>query len=216
MKSIQNKELSIAQKIFRFIGSIFIKGLLTILPITLTIAVFSVSFKLLKGWLHPLYELEPEFLKNIPFSEFLLAVTVILIVGTILNFFFLSQIFHFVESLIFRLPLIRPIYSGIKQLVNAFNPQDNVSFKQVVILEFPRKGIYSIGFMTSEFPADLSPDKTHKYYNVFVPTTPNPTTGFFFLVAQDQIQPINLTRQEAMALIISGGIIQPDRFTQNS
>lgn len=200
-------------KISYFIGYVFVKGLITILPLTLTIALLNVSFKILKNWLQPIYKWEPEYLKAIPFSEFLLAILVILIIGTFVNIFILGTLVHVLESVVFKIPLVRPIYSGIKQLVHAFNPQDKVSFKKVVIIEFPRKGIYSLGFLTSELPLELTPDTSMKYFNVFVPTTPNPTTGFFFMVSEDNVKVIDLSRQEAMALIISGGIIQPERFS---
>lgn len=196
-----------------FIWSIFLKGFLTLLPITLTIALLNFSFKIVKNWLKPIYQLEPDFLKAIPFSEFLLTFSFILLVGLILNNFILNRIWHIVENLLAKIPLIRPIYSGIKQLVQAFNPHDNQSFKQVVLIEFPRAGTYSIGFMTSEAPVELSPHKNEVYYNVFIPTTPNPTAGFFLIVPKENVQITSLTRQEAMALIISGGIIQPGRFT---
>lgn len=196
-----------------YIWKLFLKGFLTLLPITLTIALLSFSFKILKNWLRPIYNLEPEFLKAIPFSEFLLTFSFILLVGLILNVFFLKRFWNFLEHLLGKIPLIRPIYAGIKQLVQAFNPDDNQSFKQVVLIEFPREGTYSIGFMTSEAPIELSPNKNVRYYNVFIPTTPNPTAGFFLIVPKENVRITNLTRQEAMALIISGGIIQPERFT---
>jgi uncharacterized membrane protein len=198
-------------KISQFLGTIFIKGLITILPVALTIAIVNFSFKMLKGWLHPLYQMEPAFLKQIPFSEFLLAFVAILIIGTIVNLFVLQALITLAESIVFKIPLVRPIYSGIKQLVQAFNPHD-VSFKKVVIIEFPRPGIYSIGFLTGEIVSELAPDSTTKYFSVFVPTTPNPTTGFYFMVAEEKVRVVNISRQEAMALIISGGIIQPERF----
>lgn len=200
-------------KISQFFGTIFIKGLITILPVALTIAIVNFSFKMLKSWLHPLYQMEPTFLKQIPFSEFLLAFVAILIIGTIVNLFVLQALITLAESVVFKIPLVRPIYSGIKQLVQAFNPHD-VSFKKVVIIEFPRPGIYSIGFLTGEINSELAPDKATTYYSVFVPTTPNPTTGYYFMVSQEFVRVINISRQEAMALIISGGIIQPERFEQ--
>ena len=71
---------------------------------------------------------------------------------------FTRSYYNYFESFIFRIPLVRPVYSGIKQLVSAFNPQDTVSFKEVVLVEFPRTGIYSLGFVTSELSPDFSPD----------------------------------------------------------
>ena len=199
---------------FYFIFTYFLRGLLTLLPITLTIALLTLSFRMLKGWLRPIYNLEPEFLKAIPFSEFLLTFFVILFIGIILNIFILKSFWIMFEKFIGKIPLVRPIYAGIKQLVNAFNPQDGDSIKYVVLIEFPRKGVYTIGFMTSEISPALSPNPHLIYYNIFVPTTPNPTSGFYLIVAKEDTIILNLSRQEAMALIMSGGIIQPDRLNQ--
>lgn len=197
------------RRIFYFIWSLFLKGFLALLPITLTIGLLTFTFKKLKGWLHPIYEHEPAFLKAIPFSEFLLTFFVILAMGFILNSFILQSIWDTFENLLARIPIIRPIYTGIKQLVQALNPDDNSNFKQVVLLEFPKKGVYTVGFVTSEFAAHLAPDKDGLYYTVFVPTTPNPTSGFFLIVNKNDAQILNMSRQEAMTMIVSGGTIQP-------
>lgn len=190
---------------------LFISGLLTILPLMLTVALFSFTFGLLSRWLAPLQAFEPEFLKIIPFSSIIVAVVLIFLLGLIVKLFVLDSLIHTIEHLIFKIPLLRPIYSGFKQLVKAFNPHDDLTFKKVVFVEFPRPGIYSLGFLTSELATEFTPDIKEKYFNVFVPTTPNPTSGFFFMVAESNIKLSSLTRQEAMALIISGGIIQPER-----
>lgn len=197
------------------IWSLFVSGLLTLLPITLTIAIFNVSFKILKGWLAPIRNFEPELLRAIPFSELFLVLIFIVLIGIVLKVFILQTLIHALERIVFKMPLVRTLYSGIKQLVHAFNPQDKVSFKRVVLIEFPRQGIYSVGFLTSELPEELSPEKSKAYFNIFVPTTPNPTTGFFFMVSREHFLETQLSRQEAMALIISGGIIQPERFTKS-
>lgn len=194
---------------FYVIWSLFLKGFLALLPITLTIGLLTFTFKKLKGWLHPIYELEPAFLKAIPFSEFLLTFSVILLMGFILNSFILQSLWDAFENLVSKIPIIRPIYNGIKQLVQALNPDDNSNFKQVVLVEFPHKGTYTVGFVTNELTNQLSPDPSSGYYTVFVPTTPNPTSGFFFMVQKDQAKILNITRQEAMTFIISGGTIQP-------
>ncbi len=198
---------------FYTIWSLFLKGFLALLPITLTIGLLTFTFKKLKGWLHPIYELEPAFLKAIPFSEFLLTFTVILLMGFILNSFILQSLWDAFENILGKIPIIRPIYNGIKQLVQALNPDDSSNFKQVVLVEFPHKGAYTVGFVTNELGSHLSPDKTTGYYTVFVPTTPNPTSGFFFLVAKDQAKVLSISRQEAMSFIISGGTIQPEKLS---
>jgi len=199
----------------RAVWSLFLSGLLTILPITLTIVIFNISFKLVKGWLAPLQQVHHPLLTAIPHYEIILVILIILAFGAILQIFILRSLIHYVETLIMRIPLVRPIYGGIKQLVHAFSSQDKVTFKQVVMIEFPIEGIYSVGFLTGEMAHALAPNQNIKYFNVFVPTTPNPTTGFFVIVPEDKIRVTQLSRQEAMALIISGGIICPDRFMEH-
>ena len=204
----------IKQKMYAFlhyIQSIFLTGLFAILPLTLTIAVFQISFRLLKKWVEPIGHLKTPFLSWIPHSDILIVLLLIFFIGAILHFFIIKSLIHGLESLLFKLPLVRPVYSGIKQLVFAFDPNNTVSFKKVVLVQFPRTGIYSVGFLTGEFPPSLTPDQNTQLFTVFVPTTPNPTTGFFIMLPAHDITVVDLTQQEAMALIISGGIIQPER-----
>jgi uncharacterized membrane protein len=203
------------KKVVHMCWTIFLNGLFTLLPLTLTIALFRFTFKLLKSWLAPVERLiQRTFLIDIPHSEIVIVLLFIFLVGLILHFFVLKQLIHAVEELIFRVPLVRPIYSGIKQLVSAFNlKEDGLAIKRVVLVEFPRAGIYSVGFLTGELPIQLSPNKQEQYFNVFIPTTPNPTTGYYIMVPANQLIEVDLTRQEGMSLIISGGIILPERFS---
>ncbi|HEX2977735.1 MAG TPA: DUF502 domain-containing protein [Candidatus Babeliales bacterium] len=207
-------EKSFIANLFDFFKSIFFNGLLVLLPITLTIGVFNVAFRLLKGWLAPIYRVEPAYLQSIPHSEIILVLLLILLVGAIFKIFFLKRFLLFLESIVARVPLFNPVYSGIKQLVQAFTGQDKLTFQNVVMVEFPRTGVYSIGFLTSEVPTEISPNKAQRFFKVFIPTTPNPTTGFLIAVPEQEIRTVDLSRQEAMSLIISGGIIQPDRFAK--
>ncbi|MFI5332495.1 MAG: DUF502 domain-containing protein [Candidatus Babeliales bacterium] len=201
------------KKLLHGIWSVFLNGLLTILPLTITIALFHLSFSLLERWLRPIAQLRPAFLDCIPHAELILVVLLIFIIGAFVKVVILKSFVHALEGFIKKIPLIRPIYAGVQQLVHAFGSQDATSFKQVVLIEFPRQGIYSIGFLTSELPDALRPSNI-PLLHVFIPTTPNPTTGFLILVPRDQITRIDLSRQEAMALIISGGIILPEKFQQ--
>jgi len=198
------------KRIIDTLCSLFLTGLFGILPITLTIAVFTLTLRVLQSWLEPLKRFGLPFIGTVPYSELFLAIAIIFIAGTLYNMFILRPLIHAIENLFFKIPLIRPVYSGIKKLVDAFSFQDKVSFSKVVMVEFPRTGIYSIGFLANELDEKISPDTSKKYYSIFIPTTPNPTSGFLVLLPEDQITIINITRQEAMAMIISGGIIQPD------
>ena len=210
-----SKKINPVIRFFRYLWSLFLTGLLTILPITITIALVNISFRVITGWLLPLRQFAPPFLvKVIPYTEIILAIIIIFLIGTLYNIFILRPLIHAVEGLIFKIPLIRPVYSGIKQLVQAFGAQDKLTFKKVVLVEFPRSGIYSLGFLTSELPPDLAPETTEKHFNIYIPTTPNPTSGYLVIFPENQITIIDLTRQEAITMIISGGIIQPDRFNK--
>lgn len=200
------------RRILATISAIFLNGLLTVLPITLTIALFNVSLKLLKGWLEPIHDMQPEIFERLPYSEIIIVLIFIFLVGTILRFFIVRSVVIAVESVLFRVPLIRPVYSGIKQLLMALSPHNKVSFQEVALVEFPRTGIFSLGFVTSKVPIEISPEKDTEFLSLFIPTTPNPTSGYFIMLPKNDVRVINITRQEAMALIISGGIIKPERF----
>ncbi len=202
-------------KILDEIKSIFLNGFFTLIPITVTLLLFKTTFKIVSGWIHPLHKIQPACLQNIPYSEFILVILFIFLTGIILKFFILKRFIHFIEESIFaKIPLLRSLYSGIKRLVNALTQKDQSSFQKVVLVEFPNSGTYSVGFLTGEVPQYLAPTKDKIYYNIFVPHTPNPTSGFFVLVEKDRFRETDLSRQEAMALIISGGIIKPDRFNK--
>lgn len=212
---------TLLQMISHYIFRAFINGLLTILPFTLTIGLFMLSFRLIINWLRPIQEFIEHpiiFLTTIPYkaitNQLFLLLLGLFLIGVVIRTLLLRRFVHRIESLIFKIPLIRPVYSGIKQLVHAFSVQDKVTFKKVVLVQFPRQGIYSLGFLTSELPHSIAPEQSKKFFNIFIPTTPNPTSGYFVIISEQNFTTIDLTRQEAMAMIISGGIIQPERLVQ--
>jgi uncharacterized membrane protein len=193
------------------LAHLFLTGLVTILPITLTLALFSSSLKMVIVWLEPLQRfISPRILVIVPYAEVLFAILIIMFIGTLYNMFLLDHIIHLLELLVQKIPLVRPVYAGIKQLIHAFGTQDKANFKKVVILEFPRSGIFSLGFLTSEIDSSIAPTKDKKYFSIFIPTTPNPTSGFCVIAPENEIHFIQWTQQEAMTMIISGGIIQPN------
>lgn len=213
---IMKQKDTLLSRFTQSITTLFFTGIIVLLPITLTVALLSFSFRILIKWLEPLKKLTDFSIVSgiFPHPEIVLAIVIILVAGIIYNVFLIRTVIHALENLVIQIPIIRPVYSGFKQLVRAFSLQDKLTFKQVVIVEFPRKDILSIGFLTSEFDRGLLTKKgsiaEKKFYNVFIPTTPNPTTGFFIIVPEEQLISTNVTRQEAMAMIISGGIIQPE------
>ena len=197
---------------YTYLRHLFIKGLLFILPIAITFSLFHFCMNLIVSWLVPLRRLHLPFLEVIPYYEILVVIIFILGIGAFLQAFVLKPFIKLMEDIFSQVPLLSTVYFGTKQLIEAFSGHNKTSFKDVVYVEFPRPGIYSLGFLTSEVPADIAPNQHTTYYNIYIPTTPNPTTGFFIVLSQDQFRHANLTRQEAITLIISGGIVQPDRY----
>ena len=210
------KLIACIQKNYRSIRQIFLKGLLFLLPIAITFSLFSFSINLIRSWLVPLRRLHLPLLEMIPYYEILVVAIFILAVGAFLKAFVLNPFIKFIEDIFSQIPLLRTVYFGTKQLIEAFSGHNKTSFKDVVYVQFPRPGIYSIGFLTSQVPVEISPDASKKFYNIYIPTTPNPTTGFFIVLPEDEFRHANLTRQEAITLIISGGILQPERYKKDN
>lgn len=197
------------------ITTFFLGGLFTILPLALTLSIFYFAWHFINKVTAPLHDIiVPPLLRSIPYFEVIFVVLIIIGIGALMELVLARTIIHALEKAIGNLPLIRPIYSGIKQLTSALSMKDKASFTHVVLVEFPRKGIYSVGFLSSDFPAALSPDKATKMYNVFIPATPNPLHGYYIVCPEAEVIITELSRQEAMSMIISGGIIQPERYQQ--
>ncbi|MBI2345202.1 DUF502 domain-containing protein [Candidatus Dependentiae bacterium] len=197
------------QKPLEYIQHLFITGLLFLLPITITFSIFHFFLNVIKRMLVPIRNFNIPIISKIPHYEILLLILFIFIIGILIKAFILKPIIHILEESLSKIPMINTVYKGIKQLVYAFSSHDQTSFKKVVIIEYPRQGIYSIGFLTKQIPAEVT---NHNLVGVYIPHTPNPASGNFIMISSENIQEINLTRQEATALIISGGIVQPNRF----
>lgn len=203
--------MRILQKLVHILWTTFLNGLLTVLPFTLTVALLTFSFRLIYSWFYPIYEIEPQCLRAIPGSHIALVIVGVFLLGAVIRLLFLEPLIHAIERLFAKIPLINQVYGGIKQLVHALGSQDEGTFKKVVMVPFPHQNSLSIGFLTSEVPASILPGPD-RYFHVFIPTTPNPTSGFLVQIKESDIRIVDLTRQEAMSLIISGGIIKPERL----
>jgi len=204
------------QKAISVFKHLFLKGLLFLLPIAITFSFFSFCFNLILSWLIPLRQLHLPFLEAVPYYEIFLVIFFISTIGVFLKTFIFIPFVNFIEGVLAQIPLLGTVYFGTKQLIKAFSSEEKTSFKEVVYVEFPRPGVYSLGFLTSKVPAEIAPDKDIVYYNIYIPTTPNPTTGYFVILPKDQFKNANLTRQEAITLIISGGILQPEQYKKDA
>ena len=140
---------------------------------------------------------------------FLLAIFLICVIGALARNYFGRKIIEWVETILMRVPLLNKIYGATKQVNEAFSSGNKNSFKTVALIEFPRSGAYSIGFITSERHDEVEAKTKEKMVCVFVPTTPNPTSGFLILVPADKVIKLEMSVPEAVKYIISVGSIPP-------
>lgn len=194
----------------------FISGLLVILPIWLTVFIILILFKWISNIsmpiLSPLLKIFTsdsqwvEILAKI--ASFFLTLIIIFFVGFFTNVWFGKKIYNFFENIFIKLPVIGTIYSSLKKLFSFFAKSDDTTqnFQKVVFIPFPTKGTYCVAFSTGEKTIN-----GQKYISTFMPTTPNPTTGFLMLVKEEDIIESEYTVEQAIQYIISAGIVQPDK-----
>jgi len=186
----------------------FLTGLLVILPIFITAYVL---WFLIRAMDVVLRYIPPHYLPyKVPGLGLILAVILILLVGVLTRNFVGKKVVQFWENMVDRIPLVRIIYTGVKQFLEAFFMQKSDSFKRVALLEYPRKGIYVLGFITGVSKGEVQVKTNKKMINVFVPTTPNPTSGFYVLVPEDELIILGMSVEDAFKLLISGGIVSPN------
>ena len=199
----------------------FLTGLVIILPFFLTIYIIWIVFKIVGRFFTPAITkiFETYVAIRIPsFAIILISAVVTLfliwVIGILASNFIGKKFITFAENLLLRVPMARGIYDSIRKLINVFFVNKS-SFKRVVLIEWPRKGVYSIAFITSDAMGEVQEKTKEEVVNVFMPTTPNPTTGFLVLVPKQDIIPLDMSVDDAIKLIISGGIVDPPNRTQN-
>ena len=140
----------------------------------------------------------------------LLAIVLIELVGSLARYYFWKRLIELIDLALLRVPLLNKIYGTIKQVNEAFSPSSKSSFKQVVLVEFPRAGQYSVGFITAEDHREVQQKIKEHVISVFVPTTPNPTSGFLVLVPEREVTRLDMTVADGIKFIISLGAIAPE------
>jgi len=193
----------------------FVAGVLAFAPLGITIWAIAWIVQRLDNLLlpHLLSLLFPglEDPPRIPLVGALFTLLVILLMGVIARHFFGGEFIRAWERLLARVPVARNIYGGVKQLSEAIFTRDRKSrFNRVVLIEYPRVGIYAIAFTTGPARGRLQAVTSSYMINCFLPTTPNPTSGFYLLVPDDQIIEVDLTVEEAFKLIMSAGLVSPE------
>jgi uncharacterized membrane protein len=192
----------------------FIAGALMLAPLVVTIWAFSTIVEIVGGTFRPLYEnYLPVPLQGIPFLLDLLATIVVVLLITTLgylsNYVFGKYFVGVTERAIQRIPGIGGVYNSVKQVVATFGTQNRNVFSKVVLVEFPRKGSWALGFLTNKSAGEAQAVIGADIWTVFVPTTPNPTSGFLLLVPRHEINELEMSVGEGMKMIISGGAVVP-------
>jgi uncharacterized membrane protein len=182
----------------------FITGVVVLIPIGFTLylskILIGISSNLIPKNLNPNHYLP----FDIPGVEILISILLITIVGGLSLSFFGRRILKLIDDLFKRIPFLRTVYSAIVQMTETFSKK-NGNKKSVVLVEYPRKGVWAVGFATKENTGEMALKTNKKLVNVFVPTTPNPTSGFLLMFPIEDVIYLNMTFEEASKFIVSAG-----------
>ena len=196
----KSKRKSISLKLRNY----FITGVVVLIPIGFTLylskVLIGISSKLIPKNLNPNHYLP----FDIPGVEILISIFLITIVGGLSLSFFGRRILKLIDDLFKRIPFLRTVYSAVVQMTETFSKKDD-NKKSVVLVEYPRKDVWAVGFATKENTGEMSEKTNKKLVNVFIPTTPNPTSGFLLMFPIDDVIYLNMTFEEASKFIVSAG-----------
>ena len=197
-KKSKRKSLSLT------IRNYFITGVVVLIPIGFTLyltkILIGISSNLIPKNLNPNHYLP----FDIPGVEILISILLITLVGGLSLSFFGKRILKLIDDLFQRIPFLRTIYSAIVQMTETFSKK-NDDTKSVVLVEYPRKGVWAVGFATKENTGEMADKTNKKLINVFVPTTPNPTSGFLLMFPIEDVIYLNMSFEEASKFIVSAG-----------
>ena len=200
MAKLKRKGISILGRLRNY----FIAGIVVLVPIGITLYLtrffISISSKLIPSELNPNSYLP----FAIPGLEILLAIIFITIIGSLSLSFIGKKILKIFNDILKRIPILRTIYSAIGQMTETLAPKKG-SKKSVVLVEYPRKGSWAVGFATRENDGEISKKTNTNLINVFVPTTPNPTSGFLLMFPKNEVIYLDMTFEEASKFIVSAG-----------
>lgn len=190
-----------------------INGFLLLLPLIITIWILGIIL----GWADSFIGRPAGFFIGhyIPGLGLVLGILLLLLVGWFTTNIVFKEFLLWLEKWLYKVPLVKTIYSSAKQINDVLFAQKFASaFRQVVLLEYPRKGIWSVGFVTGHGHEYFNEKTRHKLVSVFIATTPTPATGFIVFVPEDEVIPLDITLEDAFKMIISAGVLEPRRPPQ--
>ncbi|MDI3280887.1 MAG: DUF502 domain-containing protein [Bacillota bacterium] len=198
-------------KVWRRVRTYFLAGLATWVPLVVTLYVLKLGFVSVDNLLGGLVARYTAV--RIPGLGLILTGALILLTGMVTTNYLGRQVVHLWESLLARIPLVRSIYLTTKQMISVVTSPKEKSFQRVALLQFPRPGSYALVFVTGEGGRVWREKLGEEMVWVFLPTTPNPTTGFLLLVPQRELIPLDLNIEESFQIVVSGGLVKPERLS---
>lgn len=212
---------SVLGSLYRSLRTYFIAGLLVLIPVYVTIGltrwIYDRVSGPLKDWIQEQSRLH-ELLRDrfgyegpIPGLGLFITLTLILGIGLFARNYFGHRVISFFERLVFRIPLVNKIYNGAKQVSTAFLQRNRNLFQAVVLVEYPRRGIYTIGFLTQTDSGEISEKLGRDMACVFISTTPNPTSGVLIVVPRSDLVILDMSIEEGLKMVISGGVVTPEQ-----
>lgn len=195
------------------ISAYFFRGLITLLPLLVTIWLLWFMFSFLDGILGGIIGLIVG--RTIPGLGFITTIVIIFLTGYFATYIFGVKLFKLGEELLYRVPIVKSIYAAAKQINEVLFIQKGAEeYRRACLVEYPRKGIWSVGFVTSDAAAEIEAKAKEKMINVFVPNTPTPATGFLIVVPAREIILLDMKIEEAIKYVISGGVLKPSEPPQ--
>ncbi len=192
----------------------FLTGLILVLPLVVTVWILYIGFELIVGFSSPFVKFVFTRFGRVPFPgvpeaiSLFITVALLILLGLVGRSYLGKKAWAIFENLLVRIPLAKPVYTATKKLLDAFQRQN--SFQRVALVEFPRRGCWVMGFITSASLGSLKERTGKTYYNVFIPTTPNPTSGYLILVPEGDLMPLDIPVEQALTFIMSAGAVDVD------
>lgn len=195
-----------------------VAGLLVWMPLGATVFVI----RLLVGWMDQSLLLLPQQFRpdnllgfHIPGLGVVLSLLILLLTGLVAANLFGRKLVGLWEQLLSRIPLVRSVYSAVKQLVETMFADNGKSFRKVVLVEFPRRGLWTLAFLTSDEQGEVQRATGRDVVSVYIPTTPNPTGGYFVLVPREDLRELDISVDEGLKLLLSMGAVNPAHHVEN-
>lgn len=195
------------------LSNYFIRGLITLLPLLVTIWMLNFLFSFLDSILGTFVTL---FIgRPVPGLGLFLTILLVFVVGFFATHLIGAQLFRLGEEFLFRVPIVKSIYSGVKQINDVlFHQKSADEYRRACLVEYPRKGIWSVGFITSDAAQEIEAKVNEKMINVFIANTPTPATGFLIVVPAREVVLLEMKIEEAFKYIVSGGVLKPGTTSQ--